>query len=648
MQLVLVDVNGNCEASLLHSLARSAFSFSGLETLSSLEGAERFVRASHPDLMFVDRATAQQAGPDWFAGLRKLDKNLPIVAVSARPDLALAGSNHDLFDYIVLDDSEITDRALNFVLLAGENRQALRISEEKLRLAGEVAQIGTWDWHIETGMFALSDNNLAMFGLTANEPGSYAEWFQAVHPDDMEVAAAAFAKALAGADDFDMQIRVNRKHTRSGIDYRTLRSLGRVLRHDNGSPYRIVGVHTDITDKVALVALSHHANSLEERLNAAEAQFQTLFDTSIDCLGFLVPDESGKLVYAAVNPAGMAYIRAPFDQVRGRAPIDLLPGLVGETLQANLQLCFESGEVLRCQPTFEIKGQSVTFDAACSPVRGAAGELIGVLGSMRDISEQRRTERMLRQAQKLEALGQLAGGVAHDFNNLLASTGACFRLLDKYVEGERGRMILVEGERTVSRGRGLTERLLRFSRIGPATNELAEIDDCLREVGATLRQTLGYGIKITVLAEAPGSHAAVDSREVELALINLAVNARAALPDGGSLKLASRCLALGAGKVHQLEPGRYVMISVTDDGAGMTPDTLAHATDPFFTTKGEGVGTGLGLSIVAKFMHDHGGEVVLESEVGRGTCVSLFCPVMAAEAVETAAAAKLALISPVH
>jgi PAS domain S-box-containing protein len=642
MQLVLVDADGNCEASLLQSLARSAFSFSSLETLSSLEGAERFLKASHPDLMFVDQATARQAGPDWFAGLRKLDKNLPIVSISARPDLAPAGSPHDFFDYIVLDDSEITDRALNFVLTAGENRQALRIAEEKLRLAESVAQIGTWEWHVETGMFVLSDNNLAMFGLTANEAGSYAEWFQAVHPDDMEAAATAFAQALAGADGFDLQIRVNRNHTRSGIDYRTLRSLGRVLRREDGSPYRIVGVHTDITGEVALVALSHRANSLEERLNAAEAQFQTLFDTSIDCLGFLVPDESGKLVYAAVNPAGMAFIHAPFDQVRGRAPIDLLPGVVGETLQANLQRCFEIGEISRCQPAFDIKGQSFTFDAVCSPVRGADGELIGVLGNMRDISDQRRTERMLRQAQKLEALGQLAGGVAHDFNNLLASTGACFRLLDKHVENDRGRMILTEGERTVARGRGLTERLLRFSRTGPATNELAEIDDCLRDVGDTLRHTLGYGIRITVATEAPGCRAAVDSREVELALINLAVNARDAMPDGGALKLESRCLDLGAGNVQQLEPGRYVMTSVTDDGAGMTPDILAHATDPFFTTKGEGVGTGLGLSIVAKFMHDHGGEVVLESEVGRGTRVSLYFPEVAAEDAVAEAAAEAA------
>ena len=640
MQLVLIDTDGKCEASLLHSLARSAFSFSSLQTLSSLDSVERYVQASHPDLMFVNRATAQQAGPDWFAGLRKLDKNLPIVAVSARPDLAKGGTPHYFFDYIVLDDSEITDRALNFVLIAGENRQALRVAEEKLRLAEEVAQLGTWEWHVESGMFALSDNNQAMFGLSSNDPGSYAEWFEAVHPDDAQAAATAFGQALAGDDRFDMQIRVNSRHTRSGTDYRTLRSLGRVLRRENGSPDRIVGVHSDITDKVALLALSHRASSLEERLNAAEAQFQTLFDTSIDCLGFLVPDELGKLVYAAVNPAGMTFIQAPFEQVRGRAPLDLLPGIVGETLQANLQRCFETGEISRCQPAFDIKGKSFTFDAVCSPVRGIGGELIGVLGNMRDISEQRRTERMLRQAQKLEALGQLAGGVAHDFNNLLASTGACLRLLDKYVEGDRARMILAEGERAVSRGRGLTERLLRFSRTGPATNELAEIDDCLRDVGATLRQTLGYGIQITVVAEAPGSHAAVDSREVELALINLAVNARDAMPYGGSLKLESRRLDLGAGNVQQLVPGRYVMISVTDDGAGMTPETLAHATDPFFTTKGEGVGTGLGLSIVAKFMHDHQGEVVLESEVGNGTCVSLYFPEVAVE--ETAAQAAAA------
>lgn len=286
------------------------------------------------------------------------------------------------------------------------------------------------------------------------------------------------------------------------------------------------------------------------------------------------------------------------------------------------------------------------------PLLNDAGDVIAVLGSARDVTERRRLEASLRQAQKMEALGQLADGVAHFFNNLLTGMLGCLDLLNRQVTSERARMLIEEGRRTVERGTGLTRRLLAFSRQQPLATQTLNCNGALTEMRDLLGRTLD-NIRVSRHFAPDLWSASADRNQIELAILNLAINARDAMPLGGSLVLETRNGTLAAPQEDGLAPGDYVAIAVTDTGSGMSPETLARAVDPFFTTKAEGKGTGLGLSMVYGMVRQLGGGMRLTSELGQGTCVTLLLPRAAADgraldhrvASQPGAAATILLVS---
>jgi PAS domain S-box-containing protein len=257
------------------------------------------------------------------------------------------------------------------------------------------------------------------------------------------------------------------------------------------------------------------------------------------------------------------------------------------------------------------------------------GRLIGFAKITRDITERReaaikleRMQKQLAESQKLDALGQLTGGVAHDFNNLLMVVGGSAQVLKKYADDEKSRRAVEAIESAARRGAALTSQLLTFARrqnVNPQTIHLGERIDAVREVLST---GVGGAVQLTTDANTDVWPIKVDIAELETALINLVINARDAMPGGGAIRISAENLTLD----DEAHKGDFVVIRVSDSGTGIAPDVLEKVFDPFFTTKPVGKGTGLGLSQVHGFAYQAGGMVALASELGKGTTVTISLP----------------------
>ncbi|QNG49075.1 ATP-binding protein [Sphingobium yanoikuyae] len=250
---------------------------------------------------------------------------------------------------------------------------------------------------------------------------------------------------------------------------------------------------------------------------------------------------------------------------------------------------------------------------------------------IRERENREKAETMLRQAQKMEALGQLTGGVAHDFNNMLAIiVGSMDMMLRRLPDGDERLRTLAENALSgANRAAALTKRLLAFSRLQPLDPKPTDINKCVSDMSEMMRRSIGEHIVVETVLAGGLWRAFIDCPQLESALLNLAVNARDAMGDNGRLTIETSNAFLDkayAAQHDEVESGQYVLVAVTDTGAGMTPDVLAKAFDPFFTTKRVGEGTGLGLSQVHGFLKQSRGHIKLYSEIGVGTTVKLYLP----------------------
>lgn len=297
---------------------------------------------------------------------------------------------------------------------------------------------------------------------------------------------------------------------------------------------------------------------------------------------------------------------------------------------------------------FEAEGWRVRKDGrrfwasvVINAIRDDAGRLIGFAKVTRDTTERREAQQKLEEArnqlmqvQKMEAIGQLTGGVAHDFNNLLAVIIGNLDLLRKRIPDDPKLVRLVEtAMKGAERGAALTQRMLSFARRQDLKPEAVDVPNLVRDMADLLQRSIGPAVEIETRFPLRLPRAHVDGNQLELALVNLAVNARDAMPEGGTLTISASEETIGEKSDFQsLEPGRYMRLSVADTGHGMAPEVLERAMEPFFTTKGVGKGTGLGLSMVHGLAAQSGGRLILTSTPGRGTTAEIWLPVEASPA----------------
>jgi PAS domain S-box-containing protein len=269
------------------------------------------------------------------------------------------------------------------------------------------------------------------------------------------------------------------------------------------------------------------------------------------------------------------------------------------------------------------------------PIRDETGGLIGFAKVTRDITERREAALALEhareslfQAQKLDAIGKLTGGVAHDFNNLLSVIVSGLEILSREVRSAAGTRTLESMLRAATRGASLTQQLLSFARQQPLRQDKYDLNDLVASFDALLRQARHESVSID-LDLGPGLRPVViDAAQFEAALLNLVTNANDAMPGGGTLAIRTENVALAERQVGNLPAGEFVRVTVSDTGTGMTPDVAARAIEPFFTTKAVGKGTGMGLSQVYGLIQQSGGDLVLASEPGRGTTISMYFPAL--------------------
>jgi signal transduction histidine kinase/CheY-like chemotaxis protein len=259
--------------------------------------------------------------------------------------------------------------------------------------------------------------------------------------------------------------------------------------------------------------------------------------------------------------------------------------------------------------------------------RDKGGRPIRLAGTIRDVTERRQVEESLRQTQKLEVIGQLTGGVAHDFNNLLTAVLGNIELASLRTQDKNVLSVLKSAGDAAERGAKLTGQLLAFARKQHLAPRVVSLNELVSSMGDLLLQTIGASIRIETVLEKDLWPVMIDPTQLELVILNMAINSRDAMPNGGRLTVATR--NMGISDRHRpagLAPREYVAISVSDTGSGMTQEVTAKAFEPFFTTKPVGEGTGLGLSQVLGFAKQSDGEVRLDSRLGGGTTVTIFLP----------------------
>jgi PAS domain S-box-containing protein len=349
----------------------------------------------------------------------------------------------------------------------------------------------------------------------------------------------------------------------------------------------------------------------------------------------LVQTDDGGFRYEEINPATLRLYNLTREQVIGRTIDQILGAEQAYILNSHLAACLRAGAPYR----YERKQGHAVVEAVATPVPHELGTARRLVVSARDVTEQRALEEQLRQAQKMEAVGQLTGGLAHDFNNLLtAISGSLERLQVRVAQGRIGELdrYVHAAQGAARRAASLTHRLLAFSRRQTLDPKPCDVNRLVADMDDLIRRTVGPAIEMEFVAAAGLWNIVVDSNQLENALLNLCINARDAMPDGGKLTIetANKWLDHRAARDRGLPPGQYVSLCVSDTGGGMPPDVVSRAFDPFFTTKPLGEGTGLGLSMVYGFVRQSGGQARIYSEVGQGTMVCLYFPRNLASAAE--------------
>lgn len=426
-----------------------------------------------------------------------------------------------------------------------------------------------------------------------------------------EVEREAVGRKIAGLKAGDPVVYMEHWVELPGGDLRCLQWSDRAIFDGAGKIVEIQSVGRDITGN----------KRAEQALRDSEERYRLLVESSPDAI--LVADTNRKILFA--NFAAIELFRAErLDRLTGLDLLDLIrPGdraevdaLIVEILQGKIQPFSERRRVRLDGTEFdsESRGAPFTWDD-----KGA------VLIITRDITRRKQAEAQLRHAQKMEAVGQLTGGIAHDFNNLLAIVLGNAELLKERVEENDLTDPMI---RAASRGAELTHKLLAFSHQQPLWPKTIGLNEVVDSMTGVLRRTLSEAIEIKLIAAADLWLVEADENQLDNILLNLVINARNAMLNGGILTLETANASLDVVRALEVgvSPGNYVTLTVSDTGSGMAPEVLEHAFEPFFTTQEVGEGSGLGLSMAYGFAQQSGGQLVIESEVDRGTTVTLYLP----------------------
>jgi two-component system, cell cycle sensor histidine kinase and response regulator CckA len=491
----------------------------------------------------------------------------------------------------------------------------LNIAQTQLRQRLDQSPAVIYASRVEGGQvvpYSTSENVTRLLGFNSAETLRYEWWLEQLHPEDREKAASDIVETLSrGTSRTEYRLRDTAGR------YHWVDDSRRVLYDASNKPLEIVGVWTDITER----------KTAEEELRRREERFRLLIESATDLI-------------SVVNREGMIRFLSPSaERFLGRFPAEIIGRNAFEFVHSDdipkMQATLHDAVANPAKPvTVEYRlrredGQWRMLQTSCRSIPEQASEGFIVMNS-RDITESRQLEEQFRQSQKMEAIGQLASGVAHDFNNVLCAIimqGDIARVVENTPEAVRDGLNQIHA--AAERAANLTRQLLLFSRKQPMQTRALDLNGVVTSVAKMLQRIIGEDVCLKLSLHPLPLVTCADSGMLEQVLMNLVVNARDAMPGGGRILIESgerTFTELEAGLIADARAGRHVRLCVTDTGCGIPPENLSRIFEPFFTTKDPGKGTGLGLATVFGIVKQHGGLLVVESEVGRGTKFELFFP----------------------
>ena len=444
------------------------------------------------------------------------------------------------------------------------------------------------------------------------------DWRERIHPDDVDRIVAESIAGEASLQPFTLEGR----YRRHDGEYRWLRTVSQPRFGPDGELVGFIGVGTDITvAKEAELELRRQVEEQTAQLAAREAQFRAVFEAALEVMVLLEPDGT----VLAVNNRREAWRHEDPSEAIGHklweAPTMKAFPQHAPLMKAGIAAAAK-GEVFTAEVKMERDGSPTAYlDVSVQPVRAPDGAIMYLLFEARDVTDLKMAQEQLRQSQKMEALGQLTGGIAHDFNNLLTVVVGGLDIIAKRADDAKIKRYADNALAAAERGARLTGQLLAFSRVQRLEVRPTHVAPLIQNMRPLLRNVLGPGITKQFDLDEALMPVMADPTQLEVAVLNLAINARDAMPDGGTLTFSSRKVNVSGDA--DVEDGDYIELCISDTGFGMPPEVAERAFEPFFTTKEVGKGTGLGLSMVYGMARQSGGSARIESTPGKGTAVKL-------------------------
>jgi PAS domain S-box-containing protein len=521
---------------------------------------------------------------------------------------------------------------------------ALREREAELARVQKLGRIGGMEVDLRTGFHnRRSPEYLLIHGLPPDAVyESHEEWVRRVHPEDREAAEKKFRDSVASdVNCYTTQYRIIRP---SDGETRWISVKGTIERDATGKAVRLIGAHTDVTEQIAVERALRQSEeryrkladelaelnaTLAQRVEDKTRERDRIWNVSQDLL--MVADHKG--VWRSINPAWTRTLGWSAAELLNQTSQRLVHPDDAERTRAHIKKIAAH----ETTPLFENRLRHKDGSYRWLSWTGVADQ-DRIYAVARDVTAEKAaaerlkvTEEALLQSQKMEAVGQLTGGIAHDFNNLLTGIVGSLDLLQTRLNQGRTDNVMryIDAAMTsANRAAALTHRLLAFARRQPLVPKLVDVNQLVVSLEDLLRRTIGEAIDLKIVASENLWRTMCDPNQLESALLNLAINARDAMPDGGRLTIATSNVHLDSATTDAptLSPGDYISIDVTDTGEGMSAEVAARAFDPFFTTKPIGQGTGLGLSMIYGFARQSNGHVTIDSKLGRGTSIKLYLP----------------------